>query len=215
MAFVVGGAVGLDTSDASRDYIHLYRGDRAALAGSLDRIQRNITRCDNIISELLDYARMPGLNLQVVDFDDWLNRLLDEQVLPEGIVLRRDLASRVHMSLDPERFRRVIINLVDNARQAMLAAPGADRGGKVLGVQTKVEGDRLKVMISDTGTGIAPEVMPHIFEPLYSTKGFGAGLGLSVVKGIVDQHGGEIEITSEAGQGTRVVVRLPLTPLEG
>jgi signal transduction histidine kinase len=176
---------------------------------SLDRIQRNITRCDNIISELLDYTRMPELNLQTVVFDDWINRLLDDLVLPEVIVLHRDTASGSRVSMDPERFRRVIINLMDNARQAIQATPPVEPAVKVLGVQTRVDGDRLQLVISDNGTGIPPEVLPHIFEPLYSTKGFGAGLGLSVVKGIVEQHGGEIAVTSEAGKGTQVVVRLP------
>jgi DNA-binding LacI/PurR family transcriptional regulator/signal transduction histidine kinase len=183
---------------------------------SLDRIQRNITRCDNIISELLDYARMPDLRWQTVDFDNWINRLLDEQSLPEGITLHRDTVSGTHVPMDPERFRRVVINLMDNARQAILAAASPTGPGlKAVSVQTRIEGDRLRLVISDTGTGIPPEVLPRIFEPLYSTKGFGAGLGLSVVKGIVEQHGGEIAVTSEAGKGTQVVVRLPLTRLGG
>ncbi len=183
---------------------------------SLDRIQRNITRCDNIISELLDYARMPDLRWQTVDFDDWINRLLDEQSLPEGIALDRDTVSGTHVPMDPERFRRVVINLMDNARQAIqAAAPPSGPGVMTVSVQTRIEGDRLRLVISDTGTGISPEVLPHIFEPLYSTKGFGAGLGLSVVKGIVEQHGGEIAVTSEAGKGTQVVVRLPLARLGG
>ncbi len=178
---------------------------------SLDRIQRNITRCDTIISELLEYTRMPDLNLQTVDIDDWLNRLLDEQILPEGISLRRDLASGAHIPLDVERFRRVIINLLDNARQAMQSVPDADRAGRGLVVESKVAGDMLTMAVRDAGIGIPPEVLPHIFEPLFSTKGFGVGLGLSIVKGIVEQHGGTIEIASEVGRGTSAVVRLPMT----
>ena len=186
------------------------RGQGLDAERSLDRIQRNITRCDKIISELLDYARMPELNLHPVDFDDWLNRLLDEQALSEEIALRRDLHSGVRVPLDTERFRRVIINLLDNARQAMLTTPEEGRQTKELKVESRVEAGWLKVAVRDTGIGIPTEVMPHIFEPLYSTKGFGAGLGLSVVKGIVEQHGGEVEIVSEAGRGTEAVVRLPL-----
>jgi signal transduction histidine kinase len=177
----------------------------------LDRIQRNVTRCDNIIGELLDYARTSEPNLKRVRFDDWLNQVLDEQNLPGGITLSRDLASGVDVSLDPERFRRLIINLVDNAWQAMLELPETSDRARVLSVKSSVVADRLKVVISDTGPGISPDVRPRIFEPLYSTKNFGVGLGLSVVEEIVKQHGGEIEISSEAGKGTQVAVRLPLS----
>jgi signal transduction histidine kinase len=177
---------------------------------SLDRIQRNITRCDTIISELLDYTRMPDLNREMVDFDDWLNRLLDEQAIPEGITLRRDLASGARVRLDGERFQRAIINLLENARQAMHSAPPAGVPAGLLAVESKREAAWLKIVIRDTGGGIPPEVLPRIFEPLFSTKGFGVGLGLSIVKGIVEQHGGTIAIESALGRGTTAVVRLPL-----
>ncbi len=181
---------------------------------ALDRIQRNITRCDNIITELLEYARIPELNLQSVDFDDWLNRLLDEQTMPAEIALIREISSGVTLAIDPERFRRVIINLVDNARQAMQAATPTAGAARILTVQAKADAHDLTVVISDTGPGIPPDVMPHLFEPLYSTKDFGAGLGLSVVKGIIEQHGGAIAITSSAGKGTQAVIRLPVSRKE-
>jgi signal transduction histidine kinase/DNA-binding LacI/PurR family transcriptional regulator len=184
------------------------RGREPGVERALDRIQRNVTRCDNIISELLDYARMPELHLQTVAFDDWLNRLLDEQPPFAEITLRRAIASGAQVSIDPERFRRAIINLLDNARQAMPAeTPEANR---TLEVQARTEVDSLVVVIADAGVGIPPDVLPHIFEPLYSTKGFGAGLGLAVVKGILEQHGGTIEILSQAGSGTQAIIRMPL-----
>jgi DNA-binding LacI/PurR family transcriptional regulator/signal transduction histidine kinase len=190
------------------------RGKELGVEQALDRMQRNITRCDNIISELLDYTRIPELHPEVVCFDDWLVRVLDEQHLPEGISLFRELASGVEISLDPERFRRVIINLINNAWEAMLELPETSDKTRVLRVESSVVAGRLKVMVSDTGSGIPAAVMPHIFEPLYSTKGFGVGLGLSVVEAIVKLHGGEVEIASEAGQGTQVVVWLPILDKE-
>jgi signal transduction histidine kinase len=180
------------------------------LEPALDRIQRNITRCDNIISELLDYTRMPDLSPTLVHIDHWLHQVLDEQTLPEGITLSRKLTAGVEVSLDPERFRRVIINLVDNACQAMLGSGQSNDKPLVLSVQSEVVDQQLRILISDTGPGIPPETLPHIFDPLYSTKGFGVGLGLSVVQEITKQHQGKIEITSEVGQGTQAILWLPL-----
>ncbi|MBN1440934.1 MAG: substrate-binding domain-containing protein [Anaerolineales bacterium] len=174
----------------------------------LDRIQRNISRCDNIITELLDYARMPAPDLRPVDFDGWLNRLLDEQALPPGITLVREIASGETVALDPERFRRVVINLVDNARQAMQNS-ASESGRRILTVRSKSDGDGAVLEVDDTGPGISAEVMERLFEPLFSTKGFGVGLGLAIVKGIVEQHGGEVRIASRPGDGTRATVRIP------
>ncbi|MBN1993103.1 MAG: GAF domain-containing protein [Anaerolineae bacterium] len=181
---------------------------------ALDRIERNITRCDNIIIELLDYTRIGELDLQQVCFDDWLNQFLDEQEFPAGITLVRELNAGTKIWLDPQRFRRVIINLFDNACQAMLeyTKQKNNKTPLILGIQAAVVGQRLKISISDSGPGIAPEIIPHIFEPLYSTKGFGVGLGLPVVKEIMKQHHGEIEIISHVGQGTQIILWLPLAP---
>jgi signal transduction histidine kinase len=200
--------IGTSTFAIARKTRHKGLGVESAL----DRIERNITRCNNIIAELLDYTRMPDLNLEPVLFDDWLNQVLDEQTLPEGITLSRKLVAGVEISLEPERFRRVIINLFDNACQAMLeySASKNDNQPLVLSIQSERVNQQLKISISDTGPGISPEVMSHIFEPLYSTKGFGVGLGLPIVKEIMKLHEGEIEITSEVGQGTQVILWLPL-----
>ncbi len=111
---------------------------------------------------------------------------------------------------DPERLRRVMVNLVDNAVQSF--PDGAPNGRELeVSVATRQNGDSIEITISDTGPGIAPEVLPRIFEPLFSTKTFGTGLGLPTVKQIVEQHG-EVELSSELGVGTRALVRLPLPP---
>ncbi|MBN1993100.1 MAG: response regulator [Anaerolineae bacterium] len=177
---------------------------------ALDRIQRNVTRCDNIIAELLDYTRSPELNLQTVCFDAWLKQVLAEQIIPADITLAVDLAANVDVLLDLERFRRVIVNLVDNACQAMPAESSPERPEAIVRIQSAVEDKKIKLSIIDNGAGIPPEVRPRIFEPLYSTKGFGVGLGLPIVNDIVKQHEGEIEVNSEVGRGTQMIVWLPL-----
>jgi signal transduction histidine kinase len=85
-----------------------------------------------------------------------------------------------------------------------------DNSPRIVRIHTTVVDGQIQLSLSDTGPGIPPDVLPHIFEPLYSTKGFGVGLGLPIVKEIVQQHHGDIEIISEAGQGTRVILWLPV-----
>jgi signal transduction histidine kinase len=179
---------------------------------ALERIERNITRCDDIIGELLDYTRMSEPNLRSVMFDEWLRQFLDEHTLPRDVQLVREFAAEIKILLDPTRFQRVLINLLDNACQAMLeyVHPGVDQSAIILRIQTAVVDGRVQLSISDTGPGIPPDVLPHIFVPLYSTKGFGVGLGLPIVKEIIQQHNGDIKITSEVGQGTQVILWLPV-----
>jgi PAS domain S-box-containing protein len=179
---------------------------------ALDRIERNVVRCDRIIDELLDFTRISQLAPEPTSLEAWLEETLSEQILPSGIALRLafdrpDMA----VSLDPDRFRRVIINVFDNACQAMIGESGEDTDSEehALTVRTQEHDNRIEVIFEDTGPGIPPDVYEKIFEPLYSTKGFGVGLGLPVVKHIMEQHGGGIEIVSEEGRGTQVCLWLP------
>ncbi|HZE22170.1 MAG TPA: ATP-binding protein, partial [Desulfobaccales bacterium] len=106
-------------------------------------------------------------------------------------------------AFDPGHIRQVLINLFKNSLEAM------PRGGE-LSVVAEIEGDHLVLRISDTGTGITPEQMRHLFTPFFSTKKGGTGLGLTIVRGLISQHRGEISIESEVGRGTTYIIRLPL-----
>lgn len=178
----------------------------------LARMERGIARCDRIITDLLDYTRIRESKRVPGSLDPWLHEVLDEQKLPDGITLVRNFAAPNRLvSFDVERLRRVIINLVENAVQAMLEPDGRER--KVF-VRTRLAGGRFEIEIEDTGPGIPADILPKVFDPLFSTKSFGTGLGLATVKQIVDEHAGSIEIASEPGQGTRVLVSLPLADSE-
>jgi signal transduction histidine kinase len=113
------------------------------------------------------------------------------------------------LALDAERMRRAVINLADNARHAMLDPANGNGRGKTLSVRTRFDDDVLEIAILDTGPGMASDVLENVFEPLYSTRSFGVGLGLPIVKQIVEAHGGEIEINSELNEGTAAILRLP------
>ena len=173
------------------------------------RIQRSIARCDRIIGDLLEYIRNPELSRISVNFDEWLRDVLVEHGLPPSVTLVEEYVARdAIVRIDADRIRHVVINLIDNAAQALGEMPPGTP--LRIAVRSVLVDGALELSVTDTGPGIAPENMARIFEPLFSTKSFGAGLGLSTVKQIVVQHGGTIEIDSELGVGTRVVIRLPV-----
>ena len=179
---------------------------------ALERLDRNLIRCDRIIDELLDFTRISEIKTESTAIDAWLGETLNEQTLPSGVALRCNFGIPDKVVLiDHDRFRRAIINVFDNACQAMIGEEPEDTGseGHTLTVRTQGHDGRAEVIFEDTGPGISPDVYEKIFEPLYSTKSSGIGLGLPVVAQIMEQHGGGIEIESEEGQGTRVCLWLP------
>ncbi len=181
-------------------------------ARSVERIDRSITRCDKIITELLDFARAKGLQPRPTALDTWLSVVLKEQHIPEGITVKTNLQTDgavVH--IDPEELRRAMINVVDNACQAMVDGNG-ENGATAEGeltVASRLNGERVEIEFTDTGPGISEDILPKILEPLFSTKSFGTGLGLPTVQRIMEEHGGGLEVSSEEGRGTQVVLWLP------
>ncbi len=176
----------------------------------LERVERSIERCNGIIADLLDYARTRELRRTPATGDEWLLEVLHDQPLPATINLTHGLgAPGCIVSIDIERMRRVVINLIENAAQAM-AEPAPDGREQRIIVTTAASAASYELVIEDTGPGISPDVLARVFEPLFSTKSFGTGLGLPTVKQIVEQHDGTVELTSAPGTGTRVVIRLPI-----
>jgi signal transduction histidine kinase len=190
----------------------LLRGDDPMLKRSIELVDRSILRCDNIIGELLDYSRVCKLAPEPTALDGWLAGLLDEYELPPGITLRRELRAGAVAAFDHDRLRRVVVNLLDNACQAMAGDDDslAESRERLLVVSTRPADGRVEISISDTGPGIPAEAADRIFEPLYSTKAFGVGLGLPIVKQILAQHDGGLEVDRSAERGTRIIVWLPL-----
>lgn len=191
------------------------RGKGLEVEQSLERAERNIVRCDKIIEELLDYARGHELDLESTDMDQWLAELVSEQIIPTGIQFSHQLASHVQLNVDRERLRRCFLNVVANACQAMLEKYGEKDLGEArpvhdhLQVESRVLGGRFELRVADTGGGIHADEFEKVFQPLYSTKGFGVGLGLAIVKQIMELHHGGVDIESRPGEGTVVTLWLP------
>jgi len=182
------------------------------LERAIARMQRSVARCDRIIGEMLDYARDQVPKFEKIDLNAWLADLLDEQEFPESIEQRREFGDFAEpVDCDPELMRRVVINLCNNARDAMLERDddGTESPPHVLTVQTAMASGGATIVIGDTGPGMPADTVGQSLEPLFSTKPFGVGLGLPIVKKIVEQHQGEIAIESEPGRGARVTVTIP------
>ncbi|MCH8887301.1 MAG: GHKL domain-containing protein, partial [SAR324 cluster bacterium] len=188
--------------------------DKLGIAKSLARIDRSITRCDNIISDLLDYTRNRAPKPSPTDVDQWIAELMKEQDVPDWLELEFKLAVENRpVELDQEYIRRAVINLYDNARQALEGGKDGSNGKKPkITIGARIEKKWLKISVKDTGPGMSQEVLDKIFEPLFSTKTYGIGLGLATVRQIVEMNGGTISIKSRLGKGTQALLKLPLNP---
>lgn len=178
---------------------------------ALDLAERSVLRCDRIIGELLDFTRTRQLEPQELAVDPWLDGLLDELVPQLGVPVERDLRGGIQLSFDPEKLRQAVVNVVVNAAQACAGIP-AGRVRVRSALARRRPGRVLELSVEDNGPGIAPELLDRVLEPLFSTKGFGVGLGLPIAHNVMDQHGGELELHRPPGGGTRVVLWLPAAP---
>jgi signal transduction histidine kinase len=133
---------------------------------------------------------------------DDLLLLLEHGRVPEGVKIVREYGEGLPVHADPQQMRQLFWNLCLNAVEAM-------PGGGELRVGARLRPRRVEVWVSDTGRGIATADLPHVFEPFFSTKAQGTGIGLAVAHRIVHEHGGDIEVRSAAGLGTTVLTTLP------
>ena len=175
-----------------------------------DRIDRSIDRCDRIIDELLDFTRITQLEKKATRIDEWLDSIVKDQGIPKDIRVEINYSLKdLSLAFDADRLRRAIINVLDNACQAMREPSGEIMKDSIIMIKTETTDERIEIVITDTGIGIPEDVMARIFEPLFSTKNFGVGLGMPTIYQIMEQHEGGVEIESEPGKGTTVTLWLP------
>ena len=174
----------------------------------LERIERQVAMADGVITALNNFARLPVPALQPIEPVALLRKVLEFHPLPANIeVVVREPNEPLLAHGDPDQLGIVLGNLVRNARDAM-------PDGGTLTLQVDASNRFVEITVSDTGTGIPPDSLGRITEPLFSTKSRGIGLGLSITKAILDRHGGRLLIKSEVGRGSQMTIQLPSPPIE-
>jgi len=167
------------------------------------RIGSETQYLNKIVSDLQNYAREVNLTLVLTDPGMFLDELLGSITIPEDIIIQKNFQPGINVLVDPTLFRRVMENLIINAIQAM------EHGG-TLTLKTSELSGHISITISDTGVGIPPSAKERIFEPLFTTKSKGTGLGLPVCKRLVEAHGGTISVKETSPAGTTFEVLLPV-----
>ncbi len=178
----------------------------AEVKETIDIINNEVARCEDIISSLLDFARQKVPVQRTVSLNSVLKKALSRYPIPKNVTLVNNSAENIRdIQADPDKIMQVFGNLITNACQAI-----PDNG--TLTISSKnIEPDTVAVTFTDTGTGITEENMKKIFEPLFTTKVKGIGLGLVVSKMIIELHGGRIDVQSVPGKGTAFTVILPVS----
>jgi len=180
-----------------------------ALHEGLDVIISETMRCKHIIQDLLEFSRDRPPSMAMANINEIMEKILsilENEFRLKHIEVKKDLLREMpDVLLDAGQMEQVFVNLLINAIEAI-------QGSGTVNVQTQLspDRDRVRVEIADTGGGIASEHMARIFEPFFSTKSKGTGLGLAVSYGIVQNHQGTIRATSQPGQGTCFTVELPI-----
>jgi signal transduction histidine kinase len=201
----------------------------------LEIIKHEIDNSQRIISDLMDFASSKTSKRLPIPVKELVGQSLIQCVMPENIVLSIDIPETLpSITVDPFQMKQVFQNLITNALQAMpeggrlrisaRKAQGAssesrgtraeERGTEEKHLEPRTSNlepdtDFVEISVADTGTGIAPDNMGKLFQPLFTTKARGIGLGLAISKGLAEANGGTMEVSSRLGEGTTFTVRLP------
>ncbi|MFQ5714407.1 MAG: ATP-binding protein [Candidatus Scalinduaceae bacterium] len=170
----------------------------------LDIMDKEIDRSSKIINDLLGFARVTALSKVPSDITVVVNEAMSRAKMAENIKVSKNLPSNLPMvMIDANKIGQVFINMIENACQAM------PDGGE-LKISTRESKSFIEIEITDSGCGIPEKAIKKIFDPLFTTKPKGIGMGLAVCHGIIEKHHGTINMKSQEGIGTSILIKLPL-----
>ncbi|MGB6043361.1 MAG: ATP-binding protein [Pirellulales bacterium] len=178
-------------------------------ANKIAVVQRESIRLQELLDDFLNFARVRNLNLIPKDINSLVAVALDlfePQAASSGLDVQRYLdADLARVSIDPETFQAALLNLIINAQQAM------PEGGQLV-VRTRATPTGVALDLIDTGCGMDAATINRAFDPFFSSKPGGSGLGLPTTRKIIEAHGGSLSVQSEPGQGTQFTIELPTPP---
>ena len=170
-------------------------------------VEKETDRLEQILEGFLRYIAKPELQLASVDISSLISDMIDfysPQAHSHSIIIRQQLYNKpLICRVDADMLKQVILNLFINAQQAM------GNSGELI-IRTDRQKKDAVIQISDTGSGIAPDKLPKIFDVYYSSRPQGSGLGLPTAKKIIEAHNGTISVNSDLGKGTLFTIRLPI-----
>jgi two-component system, sporulation sensor kinase E len=179
---------------------------RDALAARVETSKQEIERLDGILRQFLGAVRPSKLDYKPVQINELIESLLEfnyVEIAEQNIAVEKHYDRAIpRVLMDETQMKQACLNVIKNAVQAM-------PGGGVLTVTTKLEDNQIVLRFADTGVGMSKEQLGRIFDPFYTTKDRGSGLGLMIVYKIVTDHNGRIDVESEQGRGTRVTISVP------
>jgi signal transduction histidine kinase len=189
----------LKNENLNKDYLNL-----------LQNMKQEIYRINNLITEYLEYTKPLKLNKKPVNILEIINdviSLIEISAQQKGIniITNYNVDNNLVLNLDTDLIKSCLLNIITNALQAMENSPV-----KNLFIETQLENNNILIKIKDTGEGVPEEIKEKIFEPFFSTKKGGLGIGLPLAKKIIEEHKGKIEFLSKLGQGSEVKIYLPL-----
>lgn len=190
-----------------REIQHVEGAARKNLEDHIKVCTGEIARLDHIVSQFLKAVRPTRPTFEPCSINEILLevlKVLEPEIINRDVLVEKELARDLPKILaDQDQMKQVFFNVIRNSLQAMT------KGG-ILHIRTEPHGERVAISIRDTGGGISSEVLQHIFEPYFTTKSEGSGLGLMIVERVVREHGGLIEVSSEQGRGTTFRISLPV-----
>lgn len=198
---------------AIKNTVHLLRttlgGREPETRAYVEMLTKQVEACECIIDSLLGFARPNPPSRRIVSIRQVVEEALSSVSVPPGVTVDVRLDARVpSITADPGQLRLAFGNIILNAVQAMC------EGGRLTVRSRALASHRVAVSFTDTGEGIPLERVAQVFEPAYTTKASGIGLGLTVTRSLVEGHGGTVEVKSTPGRGSTFTVRLPIGPLD-
>ena len=205
----------INAGDVSNDLFYIVRGSvsvlieddngREMLERATTTIVNQVEAMKNLVNAFRDYARLPAPTLAAIDLNALIREVLNLYESASAHI-RTELGSNLPLVKgDATQIRQVIHNMLQNAQDALAAQDDGE-----ICVITRRDGERAVLLFRDNGPGFPAEVLAHAFEPYFTTKSRGTGLGLAMVKKIVDEHGGDVRLSNREGGGAEVRIRLRL-----